>query len=72
MIYWNVSLGGDKVSMLTNTYPHKTLRKTEVTLCNHQAESHVMCDLMADLVICKFQKVWSYMTPNVFTGARCH
>ena len=24
-----------------------------------------MYDLMPDLVICKFRKVWSYMTPNV-------
>ena len=33
------SLGGDKVSMLTHTYPHKPLRKIEVTICNHQADS---------------------------------
>ena len=29
----------DKVSMLTHTYPHKPPRKSEVTLCNHQADS---------------------------------
>ena len=30
---------GDKVSMLTHTYPHKPLKKIEVTICNHQADS---------------------------------
>ena len=34
-----ISLGGDKVSMLTHTYPHKPLRKNKVTICNHQADS---------------------------------
>ena len=33
------SLRGDKVSMLTHIYPHKPLRKIEVTICNHQADS---------------------------------
>ena len=33
------SLGGDKVSMLTHNYPHKPLRKIEVTICKHQADS---------------------------------
>ena len=32
-------LEGDKMSMLTHTYPHKLLRKIEVTICNHQADS---------------------------------
>ena len=32
-------LKGDKVSMLTHTYPHKPLRKIEVTTCNHQTGS---------------------------------
>ena len=27
------------VSMLTHTYPHKPLRKTKLTICNHQADS---------------------------------
>ena len=31
-----------------------------------------MCGLMSDLVICKFRKVWSYMTLNVLTETRCH
>ena len=30
---------GDKVSILTHIYPHKPLRKIEVTICNHQAYS---------------------------------
>ena len=50
------TLRGDTVSMLTHIYPHKPLRKTEVTICNHQADSHFVCDLMSDLVICKFWK----------------
>ena len=33
------SARGDKVSMLTQIYPHKPLRKIEVTICNHQADS---------------------------------
>ena len=32
-------LGGNKVSMLTHTYPHKSLRKIKVTICNHQADN---------------------------------
>ena len=32
------TLRGDKVSMLTHTYPHKPLRKIKVTICNHQAD----------------------------------
>ena len=64
-------LGGDKVSLLTHTYPHKTLRKIKVATCNHQADSSITCGLMSDLVICKFRKVWSCMTPNVLTEIRC-
>ena len=30
---------GDKVSMLTHTYPHKPLGKIKVTIYNHQADS---------------------------------
>ena len=30
-----VTLGGDRVSMLTHTYPHKPLRKIKVTIWNH-------------------------------------
>ena len=42
-------LEGDKVSMLTHTYPHKPLRKIEVTICNHQADSP----------LCVWPNVWS-------------
>ena len=31
-------LGGDKVSILMNTYPFKPLRKIKVTICNFEAE----------------------------------
>ena len=34
--------------------------------------AHFMCGLISDLVICKFRKVWSYMTSNVLTETRCH
>ena len=58
--------------MLTHTYPHKPLRNISVTICNDQADSHFMCSLMSDLVICEFRKVWLYMTPTVLTDTRCH
>ena len=35
----NRPLRGDKVSILSHTYPHKPLRKIELTICNHQAHS---------------------------------
>ena len=63
-----VSPRGDKVSILTNTYTHKPLRKIKVTICNHQADTQ----LMSDLVTCKFRKVWSYMTLNALTETRRH
>ena len=30
---------GDKVSVLTHTYPHKPLMNIRVTICKHQADS---------------------------------
>ena len=36
-----IPLGGDKVSMLTHTYPYKPLRNTEVAICNHQTDSRL-------------------------------
>ena len=38
-----------------------------MTIYNYQADSPLHCGLMSDLVICKFRKVWSYMTLNVLT-----
>ena len=64
-----VTLGGDKASMFTHTYPHKPLGKIKVTICNHQADSSLY---VSELVIYKFRQVWSYMTPNVLTETRCH
>ena len=32
------ALGGNKVSMLTHTNPHKPLRKNKVAICNHQSD----------------------------------
>ena len=66
---------GDKVSMLTHTYPHKARRKIEVTICKiTRLTAHFMCGLMSDLLICTclYLKVWSDMTPNVLTETRCH
>ena len=42
-------LGGDKVSILTHPYPHKPLRKIEMTICNQQADSprYVWPDVLA-------------------------
>ena len=34
-----IPLAGDQVSMLSHIYPHKLLRKIEVTICNRQADS---------------------------------
>ena len=31
--------GGDKVSMLTHTYPHKPLRKIKVNISSHHGDS---------------------------------
>ena len=33
------TLRGDKVSMLTHTYPHKPLRKIKVAICIHQVDT---------------------------------
>ena len=33
------TLGSDKVSVVTHTCPHKSLRKVKVTICNPQAAS---------------------------------
>ena len=51
------TLVGDKVSMLTHTYPHKPLRKNKVTICNHQADSPL--NLWPDVWFgdCKFRNV---------------
>ena len=38
-IHKDWTLGDDKGSMLTHTYPLKDLRKIEVTTCNRQADS---------------------------------
>ena len=44
---------GDKVSMLTHMYPHKTRRKIEVIICKiTRLTAHFMCGLMSDLLIC--------------------
>ena len=39
VLYMALNLKGDKVSMLTHTYPHKPLKKIEVTICSRQADS---------------------------------
>ena len=38
-LYFFLTLGGDKVSMLTHSYPHKSLRLIKATIRNHQADS---------------------------------
>ena len=49
--------GGDKVSMLTHTYPHKPLRKIlKRPYAITRLTAHLMCDLMSDLVTWKFRK----------------
>ena len=57
--YWKIkirislTLWGDKVSILTHTYPHKP--KIKVTICNHQADNPLYV----------WPDVW--FTPNVLT-----
>ena len=46
------SLRDGKLCMLSYTYPHKPLRKINVTMCNHQVYNSFTCDLMSALVIC--------------------
>ena len=55
------TLWGDKVSMLTHIFPHKPLRKIEVTtacICKitRLTANFIMCSLMSDMLICKFIK----------------
>ena len=58
--------GGDKVSMLTHTYPHKPIRKIKVTVCNHQADSplYVLPDVWSgDLQdLKKYGHIWHQMS----------
>ena len=44
----------------------------KVTMAITRLTAHFMGGLMSDLVISKYKKVWSYMTLNVPTEARCH
>ena len=66
------TLRGDKVSMLAYTYPHKPLRNTKVTMCNHQANNplHVWPDVWSDdlQVLKKHGHTWhrmSFLRPGV-------
>ena len=58
----------DKVGILTHAYPHKPLRKTEVSICNHQVDSPLYCGLLSAVVICKQRKesghtwYWIFLT----------
>ena len=49
-------------------YKHKPLSKIKETICSHQADSPLY--VWPDLVICKFRKIWSYMTLNVLTETK--
>ena len=61
------TLRGDKVIMLTHTYPHKPLRKIKVTSAITTLTAHLTCDLMPGLVIRMYRKLWSYILLNAFT-----
>ena len=39
----DITIGCDMVSMLTNAYPHKPLRKIKVAICNYQVDSNFTC-----------------------------
>ena len=47
---------GDKVTVLTHTYPHKPLKKIKWPSAITMLTTHFMCGLMSDLVICKHRK----------------
>ena len=57
--YWYIALlyypRGDKVSMLTHTYPHKTLRKIEWPSAVCRLTTHLTSGLMSDPVICELR-----------------
>ena len=56
-----LTLGGDKVSMLTLAYPHKPLRKIKVTICNHQADRTLCVAWCLIWWIASLEKLWSSM-----------
>ena len=62
-------LRGNQVSRSSHTYPDKPWRNIKVSTCNRQTDRPLY--VWSDLVICKFGKVWSYMTPNVLTETGC-
>ena len=49
--YMKITLSGDELSILANTYPHKPLRKWPSAVTRLTA--HLTCGLMSDLEICK-------------------
>ena len=51
--FLQLSLGGDKVSMLTRTNPWGRLKWPSAIT---RLTAHFMCGLMSDMVICKFRK----------------
>ena len=66
------SIMEDKARMMTHTHPHKPQRDIKGPSAITRLTTHFTCGLMSDLVICKHKRVWSYLTPNVLTGASCH
>ena len=73
MIHWHLTLGGDKVSMLTHTYTHKHLTKfkwlsavTSLLSAGWQPTVRAVFGLMSDLVICKHRNeyghTWHWMS----------
>ena len=52
--------------MLTHTYKYKPPSKIKV--CNHQTDTQpfVLCGLMSDLVICKFQTTSRHSKSRLF------
>ena len=56
----------DKVIRLTHIYPHKSIQKINVTICNHHVDSPVYLWPAICSGELKEKRVWSYMTLNVF------
>ena len=63
---------GDKVSVLTHTYPHKIQRNIKIAICSHQVDSpiYLWTDVCSGDLKAK-KRVWSYTTADVLTETRC-
>ena len=69
-LWWYHCRTGDKVSMLTHTYPHTLLRKIKVAICSHQADDPLCVSWCLIWWYASWKSVMPYMTPNALTETR--